>query len=111
MMMLCAPMICAGLSYTTFEFSEPAVALQPGNTSVPAVASCTVKNTGTVAGVEVVQVYVEDPVMAYVRPWKRLLAFTRVSLSPGQSATVNIPIDADELAFCDDEMVGGVKPR
>jgi hypothetical protein len=99
-----------GLSYTTFEFSEPAVALQPGNTSVPAVASCTVKNTGTVAGVEVVQVYVEDPVMAYVRPWKRLLAFTRVSLSPGQSTTVNIPIDADELAFYDDEMVRRVVP-
>lgn len=100
-----------GLSYTTFEISDPAVALQRGNATVPALATCTVKNTGAkFAGAEVVQVYVEDPVMAYVRPWKRLVAFARVTLAPGASASVQIPITADELAFHDDDMVLRVVP-
>ena len=45
-----------------------------------------VANTGGVAGTEVVQVYCIDPVTDYVRPWKRLLAFTRVPLQPGAAA-------------------------
>ena len=95
-----------GLSYTTFKITEPAVTPLSGNRTVAAMASCTLQNTGVkYTGTEVVQLYVEDPVMEYVRPWKRLVAFTRVTLAPGESKTVTIPVTADELAFYDDEMV------
>ena len=49
------------------------------------VVELTAANTGKVAGTTVVQVYCIDPVMDYVRPWKRLLAFARVTLAAGQS--------------------------
>ena len=56
-------------------------------------------------GTEVVQVYCEDPVMAFTRPWKRLLAFSRVSLAAGSSETVEIPLRQTALMFHDDDMV------
>lgn len=80
--------------------------LLSGNRTIVAMASCTLLNTGhKYTGTEVVQLYVEDPVMQYVRPWKRLIAFTRVTVAPGKSTVVTIPVTADELAFYDDDMV------
>ena len=70
----------------------------------------TVKNTGAVEGAEVVQVYVQDPIMSFVRPWKRLVAFKRVTVPAGGSLAVSITISADELAFHDDSMVLRVVP-
>jgi hypothetical protein len=99
-----------GLSYTSFAIGGFSVAAQPGNAAVPAVATVTVTNTGAVAGAEVVQLYVEDPVMEFVRPWKRLLAFARVELAPEEAVTLTLPLTADELAFHDDDMVLRVVP-
>lgn len=98
-----------GLSYTTFNISNLAVKV-PGVHGTPASVRVTIRNSGTVAGIEVVQIYVEDPIMEYVRPWKRLVAFQRVALSAGESQTVNIDLTTDELAFHDDEMKLRVVP-
>ena len=84
-----------GLSYTTFEYSGASIS--SGS------ASCTVKNTGSRRGAEVVQVYVSFPGSAVShRPTRKLVGFERVELEPGESATVTIPIDERELAYYDD---------
>lgn len=92
-----------GLSYTTFSMSNLSVVTAAGGLEV----SVDVTNTGHVPGTEVVQVYVIDPVMSYVRPWKRLLAFDRVTLEPGGQQRARIPVSATQLAFQDDSSTVG----
>ena len=86
-----------GLSYTTFAYS---------NFSVNATsASCTVTNTGSRAGAEVVQVYVSFPNSAvpHMRNMnRRLVGFERVELAPGESANVVIPISIEQLCYYDE---------
>ena len=76
-----------GLSYTRFEISPPALAEKGGKYQV----AVTVKNTGEVAGAEVVQVYLGIP--AKGQPPKRLVGFQKVMLAPGESRAVTITID------------------
>ncbi|MBR7835101.1 glycoside hydrolase family 3 C-terminal domain-containing protein [Actinospica durhamensis] len=84
-----------GLSYTDFSFSNLSVGAfnSDGNATVTA----TVTNTGSVAGADVAQLYVGDPA-ASADPPEQLKGFQRVSLTPGQSATVSFPIDIHDLA-------------
>lgn len=74
-----------GLSYTTFEYSDLAVTEQQ--------VSLTLKNTGKMAGAEVVQVYIGCPDGKVFRPAKELRGFAKVYLEPGESKTVTIPLD------------------
>ncbi len=89
-----------GLSYTTFAYSDPQVpaTVEAGE---PVHVSVTVTNTGAVAGQEVVQVYVGDPVSSLVRPPKELKGFKKVHLEPGQSAVVEFTLDERALSFYD----------
>ncbi len=89
-----------GLSYTTFAYSDPQVpaTVEAGE---PVRVSVTVTNTGAVAGQEVVQVYVGDPVSSLVRPPKELKGFKKVHLEPGQSAVVEFTLDERALSFYD----------
>lgn len=93
-----------GLSYTRFNFSK--LMLGPVDVSAEVVThvNVTVSNTGSLSGAEVVQVYCEDPTMAFVRPWKRLLAFSRVTLAAGRLTEVSIALTRDQLMFHDDEL-------
>ena len=90
-----------GLSYTSFGYSglriEPGT-LAPGQT---ATVSVEVKNTGSRAGDEVVQLYVHDAFASVPRPFKELRGFARVHLEPGQSRLVSFPLAAKDLAFWD----------
>ena len=70
-----------GLSYTTFAYGD-VTADAPTGTDVTVTA--TVTNTGSVAGAEVVQVYVGDPQAAVLRPTRELKAFAKVALEPGR---------------------------
>jgi beta-glucosidase len=83
-----------GLSYTSFRYSGVAVT----RTASGARVTFTVTNTGSRAGAAVPQVYVGDP-PAVGEPPKQLKGFQRVSLSPGQSETVTIPLDAMSFAY------------
>lgn len=74
-----------GLSYTTFEYSDLAVTEQQ--------VSLTLKNTGEMAGAEVVQVYIGCPDGKVFRPAKELKGFAKVYLEPGENRTVTIPLD------------------
>jgi hypothetical protein len=61
--------------------------------------SCTVRNTGTKAGTEVVQLYLSDQQAQVVRPVRWLSGFTRVPLQPGQARRVAFRLHADRTAF------------
>ena len=90
-----------GLSYTTFSISN----LRLDDTRVGpdghVNARVTVTNTGKVAGDEVVQLYLHDPVASLSQPVRRLRGFERVTLKPGASRTVSFTLDRDDFGFYD----------
>lgn len=88
-----------GLSYTTFEMGKPSVKANGKNIEV----SVTVKNTGKVAGKQVVQVYVTAPKGAYEKPAKELKAFGKTrELKPGESQTLKMTLEKRDLASFDE---------
>jgi beta-xylosidase len=101
-----------GLSYTAFEYAglriRPAgrddAASESGEparitTNGAAEITCTVRNAGLVAGTEVVQLYLRDPVAQVTRPARFLAGFARVPLQPGQGCRVTFRLHADRTAF------------
>jgi beta-glucosidase len=86
-----------GLSYTTFQTSGLSVTGTVRRTGTVGV-TVTVSNTGSRTGTEVVPVYVHQPVSDVVVPPQRLVAFTRVSLDPGQSKVVHLSFPVSVLA-------------
>ncbi len=99
-----------GLSYTTFEYSEPKLENSKIALDGATRLSVTVKNTGERAGAEVVQLYVRDDVSQVTRPVKELKGFKRIELNAGQSQTVQFAIKPEMLAFYDLDMKWGVEP-
>ena len=88
-----------GLGYTTFEWTDIEIARDELTTDDTVEATLTVRNTGDRAGVEVVQVYLHDPVASVVRPVQRLVAYARVPLEPGASAEVRVAVPTDLAQF------------
>ncbi|KAI1770651.1 glycoside hydrolase family 3 protein [Hypoxylon cercidicola] len=89
-----------GLSYTTFTFSDLSVADKDGELTV----SVTVKNTGSVKGAEVAQVYVAPKQKAKVnRPVKELKGFAKVELAPGETKSVTVKVATKYAASYWDE--------
>jgi beta-glucosidase len=69
-----------------------------------------VTNTGPRRGDEVAQLYIRDLVSSVTRPVKELKGFKRVSLEPGETATVAFDVTPEHLAFYDIDMVFRVEP-
>ena len=90
-----------GLSYTTFEVSDLALSRATVSRRGSVVASMEVTNTGDVAGDEVAQLYLRDPVASLSQPVRRLRGFERVTLEPGESTTVRFTLDASDFGFYD----------
>ena len=92
-----------GLSYTTFAFSNFAISKRRITPNDKITVKVNVKNTGSVDGDEVVQVYVKTPESpaSLERPIKRLKGFKRVTIAKGQTKTVSIDIDCADLWFWD----------
>ena len=89
-----------GLSYTTFAFSKPVVKTK-GKDAVE--VSITVKNTGSVSGKEVAQVYVQAPKGKLEKPAQELKAFAKTrELQPGESQTLTMTIPVRNLASFDE---------
>ncbi|HOX56262.1 MAG TPA: glycoside hydrolase family 3 C-terminal domain-containing protein [Candidatus Paceibacterota bacterium] len=86
-----------GLSYTTFELSS----LKVTETSRGIRVVCTVKNTGSRAGAEVVQVYVAPPKSSVPRPPRELKGFAKAILNAGESRALEILLRPSALAFYD----------
>jgi len=87
-----------GLSYTSFDYGK--LAVKPGPQS--ATVSLTVRNTGKVAGAEVVQLYVHDVKSSVKRPEKELKGFEKVFLKPGETKTVTMQLPATAFQYYDE---------
>jgi beta-glucosidase len=85
-----------GLSYTSFKTSG--LSTSGSSTRGTVAVTFTVANTGSRAGADVLPVYVHQPTSDVVAPERRLVAFTRVELSPGESRTVTVSFPASRLA-------------
>ena len=99
-----------GLSYTSFAYSPvtlSATSIRPGQ---PLTATVTVTNTGSRAGEEVVQFYVQDLVGSVTRPVRELKGFQKVMLKPGEKKTVSFQITDADLAFHRADMTHGSEP-
>ena len=91
-----------GLSYTTFEYSKPKC-YQYIHRNDGVVIQITVKNTGSVAGKEVVQVYVQAPKGRLEKPAQELKAFAKTrELQPGESQVLTMTIPVRNLASFDE---------
>ncbi|HEY1808990.1 MAG TPA: glycoside hydrolase family 3 C-terminal domain-containing protein [Acidobacteriaceae bacterium] len=90
-----------GLSYTTFRLSNLHTNTDRLAKDGDLTVSVDVTNTGSRAGDEVVQLYVSWPHPQIVRPREELEGFQRVTVDPGQTRTVTIPLKASQLAFWD----------
>lgn len=91
-----------GLSYSGFSisnFSADKLNYTKGETIR---VKCTVKNTGSRYGAEVVQLYVSDPVCSVLRPEKELKGFEKIFLHPGETKTVELAVKVADLAFYDE---------
>jgi hypothetical protein len=99
-----------GLSYTTFEYAGLELSAAEVPTDGEVRVSCTVRNTGAVAGTEVVQLYLGDPVATVVRPVKWLAGFARASLAPGEAARVTFLLHADRTSFTGRDLTRIVEP-
>ena len=88
-----------GLSYTSFGYEDLSISPDRMATNGVAEISCTVGNTGTRAGAEVVQLYLSDPVASVVRPASWLAGFIRVPLEAGERRRVTFRVHADRTAF------------
>jgi beta-glucosidase len=99
-----------GLSYTTFEYSDLSIEPATMGPAGTATVRCAVKNTGSRAGDEVVQLYIRDVLGSVARPVMELKGFQRVSLAPGASTTVTLAIGPDQLRMLDRDLKWIVEP-
>jgi beta-glucosidase len=99
-----------GLSYTTFEYGNlrlSATTVKPDETVR---VSVDVRNTGSVRGDEVVQLYVHDLVGSVSRPLKELRGFKRIALEPKEIKTVTLELTPDHLSMYNKEMKWILEP-
>ncbi len=90
-----------GSSYTSFLLSKPRLESDHVKRDGTITATVDVRNTGSVPGEEIIQVYVGFDTPALDRPAKELKSFARVHVEPGEVRTVAIPIRAIDLMYFD----------
>lgn len=91
-----------GLSYTTFEYSDLTISGLD--------VTFKVTNTGSSKGDEIVQLYLHQDLSTVVQPERQLKAFERITLEPGETRTVTLHLDYDDLAIVDAKMQWTVEP-
>ena len=88
-----------GLSYTSYKYSNLKVSLSDFRHGDIIKVSVDVKNTGSVAGKESVLLFSSDLIASMVPDGRRLRAFNKIELQPGETKTVTFDLKADDLAF------------
>ena len=88
-----------GLSYTRFAYGDVELSSDTLDWDGVLTVSVTLRNDGSRAGEEVVQLYIHDRVASRVRPIRELKDFRKVALEPGAQATVSFTLRRDQLAF------------
>jgi len=99
-----------GLSYTKYAYDKlelSSATLSKGQTIT---VSVNVKNTGAVAGEEIVQLYMRDPVANKVRPVKELKDFSKITLQAGEEKRVSFKLNLEKLSYYNEEGVLQIEP-
>ena len=91
-----------GLSYTTFTYGKPVASAKTMAVDGTLTVTVAVKNTGSIAGKEIVQLYVGDDKCSVLRPVKELKHFAKVALAPGEEKNVTFTLTPDDLKFYDE---------
>ena len=99
-----------GLSYTSFDISTPRLSQATIGVNDGVTVSVDVKNTGSVSGDEVVQIYIRDDYSSVTRPVLELKHFARVTLQPGESRALTFAITTADLWFYNMDMQRVVEP-
>ncbi|HPR97247.1 MAG TPA: glycoside hydrolase family 3 N-terminal domain-containing protein [Thermotogota bacterium] len=99
-----------GLSYTSFTYSDLKLTDSFKTTDDEIEMDFFVKNTGEVAGEEIVQLYVNDPAASVTRPVKELKGFGKIHLEPGEEKLLSFILPVELLSFFDREMNMVVEP-
>lgn len=98
-----------GLSYTTFSYGEPKAGKAVFKKGENLQVTVNVTNTGSLAGEEVVQLYVRDLVGSITRPVKELKGFQKIMLKAGESRTVTFTLTERDLSFYRRDMTFGAE--
>ena len=93
-----------GLSYTAFTYSDLQLSSKELLPTDTLEVSCKVRNTGSMPGTEIVQLYVNDSFASMCRPVQELAGFARVELEPGEEKNVTFRLKLSQLAFLDRDM-------
>jgi beta-glucosidase len=92
-----------GLSYTTFEYSDLVVENKEFVSGDTIRISVDVKNTGTASGKETVMLFSRDMIATLSPDVRRLRAFEKISLNPGEIKTISLTVPADDLAYVNEK--------
>ncbi len=93
-----------GLSYTTFEYSDLEIDKKEIGQGESVVVNVTLKNTGDFDGEEVVQLYLRDVVRSITPPQKTLKGFKKVFLKSGETKTIPLILNPDDLKFYNNQL-------
>ncbi|MBQ8070383.1 MAG: beta-glucosidase BglX [Bacteroidales bacterium] len=88
-----------GLSYTTFEYGEPKLSASEMSLDGNVKVSVDVKNTGSMDGKEIVQLYIHDIYATSTRPVKELKGFQKVDIKAGETKTVEFTLTSEDLSY------------
>ncbi|MGD6831256.1 beta-glucosidase [Sutcliffiella halmapala] len=88
-----------GLSYTSFDYTGISIDKKEMYDNDSVTVKVKVKNTGTVTGKEIVQLYVRDVESSVIRPYKELKGFDKVELDPGEEKTVEFVLNKRAFAY------------
>jgi beta-glucosidase len=99
-----------GLSYTTFEYGGLSITPSEISAGGSVTVRCTVKNTGAIAGDEVVELYLREEVTSVATPLIALKGFRRIHLGAGETMDVSFTLSAAELSLLDAKLRSVVEP-
>ena len=99
-----------GLSYTNFEYSNLRLSNDSISSKQSATVSCTIRNAGSVAGDEVVQLYIHDVLASVSRPVMELKGFERIHLNSGETKEIRFAITPEALSMLNKNLEKVVEP-
>ncbi len=99
-----------GLSYTDFELSDVKMDKDIMPMDGKVCVSAKLKNTGLMAGSEVIQLYCWDTVARIARPVKELIGFKKIHLEPGQEVSVSFDVTVDNLSYINSNYEKALEP-
>lgn len=91
-----------GLSYTTFTYGKPNASHTTIGMNGTVTIQVTVTNSGKLAGEEIVQLYIRDPIANRIRPVKELKGFQKIYLNAGESKTISFNLGTSALKYFDE---------